>query len=90
MSSSISTKTSQQHGPSPREPCLTAHTKAMGNGLFELRAKAKEGIGRGFFCYMEGECIMVLHAFVKKDQKTPKKELELAKARLQEVKKHES
>ncbi|WP_256663803.1 type II toxin-antitoxin system RelE/ParE family toxin [Pseudomonas sp. gcc21] len=69
---------------------MTAHTKAMGNGLFELRAKAKEGIGRGFFCYMEGERIMVLHAFVKKDQKTPKKELELAKARLQEVKKHES
>lgn len=76
----------EKHGAHLGEP----HTKAMGNGLFELRAKAKEGIGRGFFCYMEGERIMVLHAFVKKDQKTPKKELELAKARLQEVKKHES
>ncbi len=39
---------------------------------------------------MKGESIVVLHAFVKKDQKTPKRELELAKNRLQEVKKHES
>lgn len=27
------------------------HTEALGNGLFEIRAKAAEGIGRGLFCY---------------------------------------
>lgn len=73
----------ERHGANLGEP----HTKSMGGGLYEIRAKAKEGIGRGFYCYMDGKKVMVLHAFVKKDQKTPKKELNLAKSRLQEVKK---
>ncbi|WP_411572103.1 type II toxin-antitoxin system RelE/ParE family toxin [Xenorhabdus nematophila] len=59
----------------------------MGNGLFELRAKAQEGIGRGLFCYLDGSNIYILHAFVKKSQKTPKKDLDLAKSRMKEVKK---
>ncbi|MBO6849097.1 MAG: type II toxin-antitoxin system RelE/ParE family toxin [Marinobacter sp.] len=41
--------------------------------------KAKEGIGRGLFCYRQGRRIIVLHVFVKKGQKLPKKDLELAK-----------
>jgi phage-related protein len=61
------------------------HTEAMGDGLFEIRAKAQEGIGRSLFCYLKGQQIFVLHAFVKKSQKTPKKELELAKSRQKEV-----
>ncbi|KAA1176072.1 type II toxin-antitoxin system RelE/ParE family toxin [Marinobacter salinexigens] len=73
----------EKHGANLGEP----HTKSLGNDLFEIRAKAKEGIGRGIFCYMHGKRIIVLHAFVKKDQKTPKKDLELAKARLKEVRK---
>lgn len=58
----------------------------MGNGLFEIRAKAKEGIGRGLFCYLEGQHIYVLNVFVKKSNKTPKQEIELARERLKEVK----
>lgn len=61
-------------------------TKAMGNGLFEIRAKAQSGIARGFFCTLRGNKIIILHAFVKKTQKTPKKELELAIKRMKEVK----
>ncbi len=61
------------------------HTKALSNGLFELRAKALEGIARSIFCYVDGK-IIVLHVFVKKTQKTPKKELELAISRMKEVK----
>ncbi|MEP7730083.1 type II toxin-antitoxin system RelE/ParE family toxin [Marinomonas primoryensis] len=61
------------------------HTEAMGDGLFEIRAKAQEGIGRSLFCYLKGQQIFVLHTFVKKSQKTPKKELELAKSRQREV-----
>ncbi|MEO9812223.1 type II toxin-antitoxin system RelE/ParE family toxin [Marinobacter alexandrii] len=72
-----------KHGANLGEP----HTKSLGDELFELRAKAKEGIGRGFFCYMQGKRIVILHVFVKKDQKIPKKDLELAKERLKEVKK---
>ncbi|TGN38216.1 type II toxin-antitoxin system RelE/ParE family toxin [Marinobacter confluentis] len=73
----------EKHGANLGAP----HTKPLGDELFEIRAKAKEGIGRGIFCYMEGRRIVVLHVFVKKDQKTPKKDLELAKERLKEVKK---
>ncbi|MGO2236380.1 type II toxin-antitoxin system RelE/ParE family toxin [Marinomonas sp. UCMA 3892] len=62
------------------------HTEAMGDGLFEIRAKAQEGIGRSLFCYLKGQRIFVLHAFVKKSQKTPRRELELAKSRQREVK----
>ena len=36
---------------------------------------------------MQGKRIIILHVFVKKDQKIPKKDLELAKERLKEVKK---
>ena len=76
----------EKHGANLGEP----HTKALGKGLFEIRAKAKEGIGRGFFCYMAGNRVMVLHVFVKKDQRTPQKDLYLAKDRLREVRKDES
>ena len=61
------------------------HTESMGDGLFEIRAKAQEGIGRSLYCYMKGKHIMVLHAFIKKSNKTPKFELDLAKKRKAEV-----
>ena len=31
------------------------HTEPMGDGLFEIRARAQEGIGRGLFCYLKGK-----------------------------------
>lgn len=71
----------EKHGANLGPP----HTESMGNGLFEIRAKAQEGIGRGLFCYWQGKTIIVLHAFVKKSQKTPKGELSLAKKRQKEV-----
>jgi phage-related protein len=61
------------------------HTRAMGQGLFELRMKAKEGIGRVFFCIRPARRIMTLHAFVKKSAKTPAKELKVARQRMREV-----
>ena len=72
----------EQHGANLGPP----HTDSMGDGLFEVRAKAKEGIGRGLFCYLEGRHIYILRAFVKKDQKTPKKEIKIARERMREVK----
>ncbi|WP_230459839.1 type II toxin-antitoxin system RelE/ParE family toxin [Sansalvadorimonas verongulae] len=36
---------------------------------------------------MKGQDIIILNSFVKKTQKTPKKELDLAKKRMKEVKK---
>jgi phage-related protein len=37
--------------------------------------------------YMKGEHVYILHAFVKKTQKTPKQDLDLAKTRMKEVSK---
>ncbi|OCA52424.1 type II toxin-antitoxin system RelE/ParE family toxin [Photorhabdus namnaonensis] len=71
----------EEYGANLGEP----HTKSMGKGLFEIRAKAQEGIGRGLFCYLQGPNIIVLHAFIKKNQKTPKKDFDLAYKRMKEV-----
>jgi phage-related protein len=61
------------------------HSRAMRKGLFELRMKSKEGIGRVFYGILPRQRIMMLHAFIKKSQKTPAKELSIARARLKEV-----
>lgn len=62
------------------------HTRALGDGLFELRLRAAEGIARIFYCTLVGRRIVVLHQFLKKTEKTPRKELEVARRRLKEVK----
>jgi phage-related protein len=62
------------------------HTRAMGEGLFELRLKAAEGIARVFYCVIIGKRIVMLHQFTKKTGKTPLRELALARRRLKEVK----
>ena len=54
------------------------HTRAMGGGLFELRLSSREGIARVFYCTVVGRRIVMLHQFVKKTDKTPRKELEIA------------
>ena len=69
-------------GPNLGEP----HTKALGNGLFELRLKGAEGIARVFFCTLVGKRIVMLHSFVKKSERTPRREREIAETRLKEVK----
>lgn len=68
-------------GPSLGEP----HTKALGQGLFELRLKGAEGIARVFFCTLVGRRIVMLHSFVKRSNKTPRRELEIAESRLKEI-----
>ena len=62
------------------------HTDAFGDGLFELRLKGQEGIARVFFCLLVRRRVMVLHSFLKKTQKTPRREIEIARKRMKEVK----
>ena len=69
-------------GPNLGEP----HTKAFGDGLFELRLKGAEGIARVFFCTLIGKRIVILHSFIKKSDRTPKRELDVAHTRLKEIK----
>lgn len=70
-----------EHGPSLRLP----HSRAFGEGLFELRPRGRSGIGRAFYCFLVGQRVVVLHAFIKKSQQTPDSELKLARKRLKEV-----
>ena len=71
----------ETYGPNIGMP----HTRSMGDGLFELRLKAAEGIARVFFCTVVGRQIVVLHQFVKKSEKTPKRELQIAWNRMKEI-----
>lgn len=60
-------------------------TRSLGDGLLEIRAIGKEGIGRAFFCTIKEQKIVILHAFIKKTDKTPLYELKTARKRLLEV-----
>jgi phage-related protein len=62
------------------------HTKAMGDGLFELRLMGAEGIARVMYCTLAGRRIVMLHGFIKKSRKTPRAEFEIAIQRMKEVK----
>jgi len=66
------------------------HTKPLSNGLFELRLKSKEGIGRVFYCTKVGKKIIMLHSYIKKSQKIPKNVMATALSRLKEVKENDS
>ncbi len=66
------------------------HTRAMDDGLFELRVKAEEGISRVFYCTVKGKKVVLLHYFIKKTNKTPVGDLKLAKIRMIEVKNADS
>ena len=70
-----------EFGPHLRMP----HSRSLGNGLFELRPRSAEGIGRVFYCFMAQKRIVILHAFVKKTEETPERELKLARKRMKEV-----
>ena len=71
----------EQFGPDLGMP----HTRAMGQGLFELRVKGAEGIARVFYCTAVGRRIVILHQFTKKSEKTPRRELKIASRRMKEV-----
>ncbi|HEX4068642.1 MAG TPA: type II toxin-antitoxin system RelE/ParE family toxin [Candidatus Babeliales bacterium] len=59
--------------------------KPLGNGLMEMRTKLKDKQIRIFFTLHKGE-IILLHGFIKKTQKTPKNELEIALKRMKQTK----
>jgi len=64
-----------------REP----YVKALGNKLFEIRMKARQGIGRAIYTAASGQRLVVLHAFIKKTRKTPRAALRTALERGKEV-----
>lgn len=53
--------------------------------LWELRLKGKAGISRAIYVTASGQRVVIVRVFVKKTQKTPSKELRLARERAKEV-----
>jgi phage-related protein len=59
--------------------------RPLGGGLWELRnSLSGNRIARVIFCAAQGKMVL-LHGFIKKTQKTPQSELDLARTRQKEV-----
>ncbi len=65
-----------------REP----YVKHIEGSLWEMRLIGRDGIARAFYVTATGKRVVVLRAFRKKTQKTPRSEIELALKRAKEVK----
>jgi phage-related protein len=64
-----------------REP----HVKHLEGPLWEMRLKGKDGISRALYVTAVRKRVIVVRVFVKKTQKTPRREIELARKRAKEI-----
>jgi phage-related protein len=64
-----------------REP----YVKHLEGPLWEMRMKGRAGIARAAYVTAVGKRIVIVHVFVKKTQKTPRREIEIALKRAKEV-----
>jgi phage-related protein len=60
--------------------------KHLEDKLWELRIRGRDGIARAIYLTAVKRRVVIVRVFVKKTQKTPKHELELARQRAKEVK----
>ena len=70
----------EQFGPDLGMP----HTRALGRRLFELRLRGPEGIARALYTSLAVR-IVFLHVIVKKSQRLPLSDLEIARKRMKEI-----
>ncbi len=72
----------EKYGPQEmREPFV----KFLGRGLYEMRLRGRDGIARAIYVVAREQRVVVVHVFIKKDQKTPKSAIDLALQRAKEV-----
>ena len=64
-----------------REP----YVKHLEGPLWEMRLKGRDGIARAAYVTANGQRVVVVHVFVKKTQKTPRREIDMALKRAKEV-----
>jgi phage-related protein len=57
----------------------------VNTNLYEIRLKGKSGIARAIFISLEEKNLIILNVFIKKDEKTPRKEIEISLKRLKEI-----
>jgi len=66
-------------------PIGLPYCRSLGGGLWEVRSDLTDGkIGRVIFCVARNRMVL-LHGFIKKTQKTPPRDLQLALKRMKEV-----
>lgn len=61
------------------------HVRPLEDKLWEMRMTGRDGIARALYVARTGRVLTVLHVFVKKTQKTPRKAIETAHARLRSL-----
>ncbi len=59
--------------------------KHLGGKLWELRVTGRDGISRAIYVTAAGRRVVVVRVFIKKTQKTPPRELEIARQRAKEI-----
>lgn len=59
--------------------------RSLGDKLWELRITGRDGIARAIYVTAAGQRVVVVRIFVKKSQKTPRREMELARQRAKEI-----
>lgn len=59
--------------------------KPLGDKLWELRVTGRDGIARAVYVVATGQRVVIVRVFIKKTQKTPQHELELARKRAKEI-----
>lgn len=59
--------------------------KHLEDGLWELRMTGRDGISRAIYVTATGRRMVILRVFIKKTQKTPPRELEVARRRAKEM-----
>jgi len=64
---------------------LSRPMPVLGAGAAELRVRDSAGIYRAFYAVKVVDAVLIFHAFTKKTQKTPDREVELGKKRLKEM-----
>lgn len=62
------------------------YVKHLEGPLWEMRMKGKDGIARAAYVTASGRRVVVVHVFVKKTQKTPRREIDYALKKAREVK----
>ena len=72
-------------GQAGLESLSEPHVKHLEGPLWEMRMKGKDGISRAVYVTAKGRRVVVVRVFVKKTQKTPRREIEIALQRAQEV-----
>ena len=61
------------------------HVRHLTGALWEMRLRGKDGIARALYVTVQDRRVVVLRAFIKKTQKTPRREIDLARRRAAEV-----